>query len=131
MAPKASRILQRTRVATFDIEGEGWEVEFRPFSSDMMRKATRGDEVEQFDGICGLLGDSVVTWNLEGDDGAPLAIAPDRRDGDGNTVTSPGMAWLRAAGLDYVRLILDGLIEAIRVPKPSDAPSGSSLRRVV
>lgn len=130
MAPKASKILQRTRATVFDIEGEEWQVEFRPFSRDMMRRATQGSDAEQFDGICNLLADSVVAWNLEDDEGRPLAIAPDRQDGDGTTVTSPGMTWLRAAGLDYVKLIFDGLVEAIRVPKPSDAPSNSSFSRV-
>jgi hypothetical protein len=119
MAPKASAILRRTRVTEFDIEGEPWRIEFRPFSSDMLREAQEGDEAEQFDGICKLLGQTVVAWNLEGDDGQPLPVE------------GAGMAWLRAVGLDYVKLLLDGIVEEIRVGKPSDAPSGNSLRRVV
>jgi hypothetical protein len=129
MAPKAGRIQQRTRVAEFDIEGDDWRIEFRPFSSDMLREATQGDEAEQFDGICKLLGQTVVAWNLEGDDGKPMVIAPDMTDGAGNLVVSEGMAWLRSVGLDYVKLIFDGIVEVLQVPKPSASASSGSFSR--
>lgn len=116
MAPQAGRIQQRTRVATFDIEGDRWEITFRPFSSDMLREATQGDEAEQFDGICKLLGQTVVAWNLEGDDGQPLEVQ------------GAGMAWLRSVGLDYVRLLLDGILETMQ-GKATAAPSNGSFSR--
>jgi hypothetical protein len=119
MAPKANRIQQRTRVAEFDIEGDDWRVEFRPFSSDTLREALKGDEAEQYDGICRLLGQTVVAWNLEGDDGEPLPVE------------GAGMAWLRSVGLDYVQAILNGILEEIRVGKLSGAASSGGLRRVV
>lgn len=117
MAPKAGKIQQRTRVAEFDIEGDDWRIEFRPFSSDVLREATTGDEAEQFDGICKLLGQTVVSWNLEGDDGQPMAVQGE------------GVAWLRSVGLDYVRLILDGIMEAMQVGKSSAANSNGSFSR--
>lgn len=119
MAPKAGKIQARVRVAAFDIEGDDWRIEFRPFSSDTLREALKGDEAEQYDGICRLLGQTVVGWNLEGDDGEPLPV-----EGE-------GMAWLRSVGLDYVQAILNGILEEIRVGKLSESASSAGLRRVV
>lgn len=137
MAPKAGKIQARVRVAEFDIEGDDWAIEFRPFSSNMLHDALKGDESEQYDALCKLLGDSILEWNLEDDDGKALPIAPDKHlppatEGEqGEVVVSPGMAWLRSVGLDYVRLISDGLIEATKVPKASASASSAGLRRVV
>jgi hypothetical protein len=119
MAPKAGKIQQRTRTAVFDIEGDEWSIQFRPFSSDTLREAMKGDDSEQYDGICRLLAQTVVAWNLEGDDGEPLPIA------------GAGMAWLRSVGLDYVQAILNGILEEIKVGKLSGADSNAGLRRVV
>ncbi len=119
MAPKASNIQRRVRVAEFEIEGDDWRVEFRPFSSDTLREATQGDEAEQYDGICKLLGQTVVSWNLEGDDEKPMEVQ------------GAGMAWLRSVGLDYVQLLLNAIIEEIRVPKANDVASSAGSRRVL
>jgi hypothetical protein len=119
MAPKARQIQQRTRTARFDIEGDEWVVHFRPFSSDTLRAAMQGDESEQYDGICRLLGQTVTGWNLEGDDGEPLPVE------------GAGMTWLRSVGLDYVQAILDGILEEIKVGKLSGSDSSAGLRRVV
>jgi hypothetical protein len=137
MAPKAGKIQQRVRSATFEIEGDDWEIQFKPFSSDTLRAALQGDEAEQYDGICKLLAQTVVSWNLEGDDGEPLPIAPDKyvplaAEGEEAILeVSPGMAWLRSVGLDYVQAILNGILEEIRVGKLSGADSSGGLRRVV
>lgn len=137
MAPKAGKILARVRSATFEIEGDEWVMEFRPFSSDMMRQADKGSAEEQLDYLSNLLSKSIIAWNLEDDDGNPMPIAPDKHippaaEGEeGEVIISPGTAWLRAAGIDYVRLIFDAMVEAMKVPKASESASNGGLRRVV
>lgn len=118
MAPKASLIRERRRVAEFEVEGEAWRIEFRPFSSDTLREALQGDESEQYDGICRLMGETVVGWNLEGDDGKPLEVQ------------GAGMAWLRSVGLDYVKQLFDGIVAEQAVPKASGSASNAGLHRV-
>src|SRR4051812_41268129 len=110
MAPKAGKIAARTRVATFDIEGDSWEEEYRPFSRDVLREVMQGDEGEQLDQSIDLLSHVVQRWNLEDDDGKPKGFDAD---------------WLRAVGLDYVGMLLTGLLEDQRNPKASLTPSSN------
>lgn len=119
MAPKASQIRERRRVAIFEVEGDEWRIDFRPFSSDTLREALQGDDAEQYDGICRLMGETVVGWNLLDDDDKEMPIQ------------GAGMAWLRSVGLDYVKQLFDGIVAEQAVPKASGSDSSGGLHRVV
>lgn len=104
MAPKAGRIQARTRTAEFDIEGDLWRIDYRPFSQNLLKEVTQGDDDAQLDGMVGLLERVVNGWNLTDDNDQPLPFDAE---------------WLRGVGLDYVRMILEGLMEDMRVGKPN------------
>jgi voltage-gated potassium channel Kch len=116
MAPKAAQIRERRRVAEFEVEGELWRIEFRPFSSDTLREALAGDEQAQYDGICRLMGETVVGWNLLDDHDQEMPVQ------------GAGMAWLRSVGLDYVRALFDGIVAEQAVPKASGSASSGGSR---
>lgn len=111
MAPKAGQIKARTRTAEFAIEGDDWKIEYRPFSQNLLKEVTQGDDNEQLDGLVGLLERVILGWNLTDDDDKPLPFDAD---------------WLRGVGLDYVRMILEGLMEDMQGKKPT--PINSSAR---
>ena len=110
-APKAGKIEARTRVAVFEIEGDDWEIEYKPFSPRLIKQATGGDEEEQLDSLVSLIERVMVRWNLLDDEGNPKPF-----DGD----------WLRGVGADYSRMILEGLMEDMQGKKPT--PISSSVR---
>jgi len=104
MAPKAGQIAARTRIAKFDIEGDLWEITYSPFSQNLLKEVTQGDDDAQLDGMVGLLARVVKAWNLTDDQDRPMPFDAE---------------WLRGVGLDYVRMILEGLMGDMQVGKPS------------
>lgn len=115
MAPKAGQIKARTRTAEFEIEGDDWEISYRPFSQNLLKEVTQGDDNEQLDGLVGLLERVIVDWNLTDDDDKPMPFDAD---------------WLRGVGLDYVRMILEGLMEDMQTKKAPSTPSSARLALV-
>ena len=115
MAPKAGQIAARTRTAEFEIEGDDWQVSYRPFSQNLLKEVTQGDDDQQLDGLVGLLDRVIVGWNLTDDDDTPLPFDSE---------------WLRGVGLDYVRMILEGLMEDMQGKKASPTASSGRLALV-
>jgi hypothetical protein len=113
MAPRMGKVAARTRTATFEIEGDEWVVEYRPFSRDLLKEALRADksDEERLDASIDLLSQVVRRWNLEDDEGNAKPFDAD---------------WLRAVGLDYVGLLLNGLYEDMSNPKgkPTNSAAG-------
>lgn len=114
MKPRMGQIAQRTRVARFDVEGADWEIEYRPFSRDLLKDAMSKEKTdeERLDAAIDLLSSVVRRWNLEDDEGNEKPFDAD---------------WLGAMGLDYVGMLLNGLYEDMASPKgkPTDSPAGS------
>lgn len=123
MAPKASKILARTRVAEFNIprgeEVDDWKIEYRPFSEASLRRAMQESrelpEDEQFAALRLFLSNVIVEWNLTDDEGQPIPF-------DAN--------YLSEWGFDYVREIQEGLVGDMQGPKASSTPSSGRLALV-
>jgi len=114
-APSARKIETRTRQAEFVIEDADWIVVYKPFSQNLLKEATQGDDNEQLDGLVGLLERVMISWNLLDDAGAVKPFDAE---------------WLRGVGLDYVRMILEGLMEDMQGKKAASTPSSAPLALV-
>lgn len=102
---------QRTLVASFGFVDEQWEVRFRPYSTEEVGEAVKGD----LEGMITLLGNVLRAWNLTDESGEPFPIDD---------------ATLRSLDHDFVQVMTMAVIEAMNVPKPSASASSGGLRRV-
>lgn len=113
MKPNAGLIAKRTRVARFEVEGADWEIDYTPFSRDLLKDAMSKEKTdeERLDASIDLLSKVVRRWNLEDDEGNVKPFDAD---------------WLGAMGLDYVGMLLNGLYEDMSNPKgkPTPSPAG-------
>lgn len=118
-APTAGKIAARTRTTQFEIEGDDWEITYRPFGEKTLREAAEEEkslsEDEQFAALRIMLSRVIVAWNLTDDEGNAIPFDAD---------------YLAAWGFDYVRQIQEAIVKDIAGPKASPTASSGRLALV-